>query len=116
MILCFFLLKNRAGARGIQDSKFKIADSSVARNDNYPTTQNNSFRKNRKKCSFSAFCATIIYKGIDFSNLSLTLHKRRLRKNLKNNKDMEENKVNEIQAEETQNQNIEPTPAEQNVA
>ena len=28
---------------------------------------------------------------------------------------MEENKVNEIQAEETQNQNIEPTPAEQNV-
>ena len=29
---------------------------------------------------------------------------------------MEENKVNEIQAEETQNQNIEPTPAEQNVA
>ena len=29
---------------------------------------------------------------------------------------MEENKVNEIKAEETQNQNIEPTPAEENVA
>ena len=29
---------------------------------------------------------------------------------------MEENKVNEIKAEETQNQNIEPTPAEKNVA
>lgn len=29
---------------------------------------------------------------------------------------MEENKVNEIQAEETQNQNTEPTPKEQNVA
>ena len=31
VILCFFLLKNRAGARGIQDSKFKIQNCRLLR-------------------------------------------------------------------------------------